>query len=107
MGPLLSSPICKQHLTALMQEIFLVAQNSDDLQMQQNAAWAVSFLRNRLWSKELLNVDNTVLTDVADSKTLSHSFSEDGLVMRLSMWLMHLNYSGVGPLLLIHGDIMV
>uniref|UniRef100_A0A6N2MNJ8 Uncharacterized protein n=1 Tax=Salix viminalis TaxID=40686 RepID=A0A6N2MNJ8_SALVM len=46
LGPLLSSPICEPHLTTLVQEMFLIAQNSDDLKMQQNAAWAVSFLRN-------------------------------------------------------------
>ncbi|KAF2308489.1 hypothetical protein GH714_009954 [Hevea brasiliensis] len=96
LGPLLSSPICESHLTALIQEIFLVAQNSDDLQMKQIAAWAVSFLRNLLWSKELLDVDNSVQTDVANSKTVSRSFSEDSLVMKLSLWLMHLNYSAVG-----------
>ncbi|KAJ9135366.1 hypothetical protein P3X46_032557 [Hevea brasiliensis] len=96
LGPLLSSPICESHLTALIQEIFLVAQNSDDLQMKQIAAWAVSFLRNLLWSKELLDVDNSVQTDVANSKMVSRSFSEDSLVMKLSLWLMHLNYSAVG-----------
>ncbi|XP_020534243.1 protein RST1 isoform X3 [Jatropha curcas] len=93
LGPLLSNPICEPNLTALIQEIFLVAQNCDDLQMKQNAAWAVSFLRNFLWSKEVLNVDNNVQTDVAHSKMVSHSFSEDNLVMKLSLWLMHLNYS--------------
>ncbi|CBI34876.3 unnamed protein product, partial [Vitis vinifera] len=71
MGPLLSSPACEPHLASLMQEIFLVAQNSDDHQQQQYAAWAISFLRHRF-------------------------FSEDSTVMKLSLWLMQLNYSGPG-----------
>lgn len=95
MGPLLSSPICEPHLTTLVQEMFLIAQNSDDLKMQQNAAWAVSFLRNGLWSKELLNAERYDKSDV-DSKTISYNFPEDNLVMKLTIWLMHLNNSGVG-----------
>ncbi|KAJ4834185.1 hypothetical protein Tsubulata_018875 [Turnera subulata] len=96
LGPLLSSPICEPYLTTLLQDIFLVAQSSDDLQLQQNAAWAVSFLRNRLWLKESLRFDNTSQNDITDSKTVSHSLSEDSLVMKLSMWLMDLNYSEAG-----------
>ncbi|XP_015576178.1 protein RST1 isoform X1 [Ricinus communis] len=93
LGPLLSSPNCESHLTTLIQEIFLVAQNSGDLQMKQNASWAVSFLRNLLWSKELPYVNNNVQTGGAESKMVSHNFSEDSLVMKLSLWLNHLNYS--------------
>ncbi|KAJ6302034.1 hypothetical protein OIU77_016190 [Salix suchowensis] len=93
LGPLLSSPICEPHLTTLVQEMFLIAQNSDDLKMQQNAAWAVSFLRNGLWSKELLNAERYDKSDV-DSKTISYNFPEDNLVMKLTIWLMHLNNSG-------------
>ncbi|KAJ6775784.1 FOCADHESIN FAMILY MEMBER [Salix koriyanagi] len=95
LGPLLSSPICEPHLTTLVQEMFLIAQNSDDLKMQQNAAWAVSFLRNSLWSKELLNAERYDKSDV-DSKTISYNFPEDNLVMKLTIWLMHLNNSGAG-----------
>lgn len=98
LGPLLSSPFCEPHLTTLVQEIFLIAQNSDDLKMQQNAAWAVSFLRNGLWSKELLNAESNDQTDVVDSKTISHNFPEDNLVMKLTIWLMHLNNSGAGAI---------
>ncbi|KAJ6754277.1 FOCADHESIN FAMILY MEMBER [Salix purpurea] len=93
LGPLLSSPICEPHLTTLVQEMFLIAQNSDDLKMQQNAAWAVSFLRNGLWSKELLNAERYDKSDV-DSKTISYNFPEDNLVMKLTIWLMRLNNSG-------------
>ena len=104
MGPLISSPACEPLLTSLMQEIFLVAQNSDDHQQQQYAAWAISFLRHRLWSKEtkeLQNFGHHFQTDAEDSKSVSHSFSEDSTVMKLSLWLMQLNYSGVGPFLLL------
>ncbi|KAJ6965744.1 hypothetical protein NC652_003584 [Populus alba x Populus x berolinensis] len=98
LGPLLSSPFCEPHLTTLVQEIFLIAQNSDDLKMQQNAAWAVSFLRNGFWSKELLNAESNDQTDVVDSKAISHNFPEDNLVMKLTIWLMHLNNSGAGAI---------
>ncbi|KAM5581749.1 hypothetical protein ABKV19_010801 [Rosa sericea] len=63
MGPLLSNPACERHLTSLMQDIFLVAQKSDDHQLQQYAAWAASFLRNHLLSKDAANVDNSINTD--------------------------------------------
>uniref|UniRef100_A0A2P2K6W6 Protein RST1 isoform X1 n=1 Tax=Rhizophora mucronata TaxID=61149 RepID=A0A2P2K6W6_RHIMU len=98
LGPLLSSHICEPYLTTLVQEIFLVAQKSDDLQMQQNATWALSFLRNLLWSGKLQIVENHAQTDVTDHKTFSHDFSEDSLVMKLSTWLMNLNYSVAGDI---------
>ncbi|KAL5572771.1 hypothetical protein UlMin_022368 [Ulmus minor] len=95
-GPLLSSPVCEPHLTSLVQEIFLIAQNSDDHQLQQYSAWAVSILRNNLWSKELLNTDTGIKTDIAGTEAVSQSFADDSAVMRLSSWLMHLNLSGTG-----------
>ncbi|XP_065878265.1 protein RST1 isoform X2 [Euphorbia lathyris] len=95
LGPLLSNATCEPQLTALVQDIFLVAQNSDDLQMRQNAAWAVSFLRNHLWAKELQDADNSVQNNASDSRTVSHSFPEDSIVLKLSLWLMHLNFSVV------------
>ncbi|WCJ21056.1 ARM repeat superfamily protein [Euphorbia peplus] len=96
LGTLLSNTICEPQLTALVQDIFLVAQNSDDLQMRQNAAWAVSFLRNHLWSKELQDVENSGQNNVSDSRNVSHTFPEDSLVLKLSLWLMHLNISVSG-----------
>lgn len=93
-GPLLSSPVCQPDLTSLMQDIFLVAQNSDEHQLQQYAAWAVSFLRHHMWSKEVLDSD-----DIAGSKSVSHSFPDDTVIMRLCLWLMHLSVSEVGLLL--------
>ena len=82
-----------------MQDIFLVAQNSDEHQLQQYAAWAVSFLRHHMWSKELLNSADSIKTNVAGSNPVSQSFSDDNVVMRLSLWLMHLSASEVGLLL--------
>ncbi|KAK4603584.1 hypothetical protein RGQ29_012198 [Quercus rubra] len=90
-GPLLSSPVCQPDLTSLMQDIFLVAQNSDEHQLQQYAAWAVSFLRHHMWSKEVLDSD-----DIAGSKSVSHSFPDDSVIMRLCLWLMHLSVSEKG-----------
>ncbi|KAE8021495.1 hypothetical protein FH972_007379 [Carpinus fangiana] len=95
-GPLLSSPVCELNITSLMQEIFLVAQNSDDHQLQQYAAWAVSFLRHHLWSNEPLNIDNSIKTNAEGSRSVSQSFSEDSVVMRHCLWLMHLNVSETG-----------
>ncbi|KAK1568532.1 hypothetical protein Q3G72_025587 [Acer saccharum] len=94
LGPLLSDTVCEQYVTSVIQDIFLVAQNSDDQQLQQYAAWAMSFLQNHLRSKELLNVDNNIQTDVPGSKSVTQSFSEDSAVMKLSLWLTSLNYSG-------------
>ncbi|PON84247.1 Armadillo-type fold containing protein [Trema orientale] len=95
LGPLLSSPVCEPHLTSLMQEIFLIAQSSDDHQLQQYAAWAVSFLRTHLLSKELLNLDIGSSMEIASLKS-SQNFSDDSAVMKLSLWLMHLDLSGTG-----------
>ncbi|KAA8530205.1 hypothetical protein F0562_004914 [Nyssa sinensis] len=97
-GPLLSSPVMEPHLTSLIQEMFLIAQNSDDHQLQQYAAWAVSFLRHRLWFRELLNVDSSFQSDAVGSKSVSQSFPEDSTVMKLSLWLMNLNSSGTGTI---------
>ncbi|XP_062010189.1 protein RST1 isoform X1 [Rosa rugosa] len=96
MGPLLSNPACERHLTSLMQDIFLVAQKSDDHQLQQYAAWAASFLRSHLLSKDAVNVDNSLNTDSGGSKSVSQSFADDSLVMKLSSWLMHLNFTRTG-----------
>ncbi|XP_031286525.1 protein RST1-like isoform X1 [Pistacia vera] len=93
LGPLLSNPLFEQSVTPLMQEIFLVAQNSNDHQLQQYAAWAMSFLRHHMWSKELLNIDNNIQTDASGSKSASHSFSEDSIVMKFCSWLTYRNFS--------------
>ncbi|XVE84015.1 hypothetical protein DITRI_Ditri16bG0134800 [Diplodiscus trichospermus] len=94
-GPILANPVCEELSTTLMQEIFLVAQHSDDHQLQQYAAWAVSFLRHRLWSREILNSVGT-LTESAGSKSVSQGVPEDSAVMELGLWLKSFNYSGTG-----------
>ncbi|CAN0875160.1 Protein RST1 [Linum grandiflorum] len=96
LGPLVSSPVCEPNVTSLVQEIFLVAQNSNDLMMQQDATWALSFLRNHLWSREVKNNDSTGQSDIVDSRTISHGFPDDSLVVKLSVWLLNLNYAEVG-----------
>lgn len=78
-------------MTSLIQEIFLVAQNSDDPQLQQYAAWAVSFLRHYMFSRELSNEESVVNNDPRDLKAQSQSFSEDSVVMKLSSWLMQMS----------------
>ncbi|XP_057947860.1 protein RST1 isoform X1 [Malania oleifera] len=94
MGPLLSNPACEPHLTSLIQEIFLVAQNSEDHQLQQYAAWAVSFLRHCFWVKESPIDDGSFQTDAVGSKPVSQGISDDSSVMKLSLWLT--NHSGEG-----------
>lgn len=69
-----------------------MAQSSEDHHLQQYAAWAVSFLRSQLWSREQLNVDNRIETDVSDSKPVSQSFPKDNAVTKLGLWLTNLNY---------------
>ncbi|XP_028069666.1 protein RST1 isoform X6 [Camellia sinensis] len=98
MGPLLSCPVLESQLTSLVQEMFLVAQNSDDHQLQQYAAWAVSFLRHCLWFRELQNTDSSFPSNAAGQKSVSQNFPKDNVVMGLSSWLMHLNYPGAGTI---------
>ncbi|XP_060192465.1 protein RST1 isoform X2 [Lycium barbarum] len=95
-GPLITNAVLEPDLTSLVQEMFLVAQNSDANQLQQHAAWAISFLRQYLWVKELQNYGSTAENDSVGAKTVSQSFPEDSTVMKLSLWLMHLNYLGTG-----------
>lgn len=87
--------------------MFLVAQNSDAHQLQQHAAWAISFLRQYLWVKELQNDESTTENDSVGSKTVSQSFPEDNTVMKLSLWLMHLNYLGVKYFCLFNNSVLL
>ncbi|KAK7271652.1 hypothetical protein RJT34_27730 [Clitoria ternatea] len=98
MGPLLSSSEFEPYLTSLVQELFLVAQNSDNHQLQQFASWVLAFLQHHLWSKELLVVDGDRAG--TNSKSVSQSFSEDNVVLKLSLWLMDFKYSESGTLLI-------
>ncbi|KAM7509889.1 hypothetical protein LguiB_008764 [Lonicera macranthoides] len=87
-------PVMEPDLTLLIQEIFLVAKDPDDQQLQQYAAWAVSFLRHYLTFREARNEDSNFPNDASGPKSISQSFPEDSLVMKLCLWLMHLNYHG-------------
>ncbi|KAK9067315.1 hypothetical protein SSX86_014641 [Deinandra increscens subsp. villosa] len=87
-GPLFSNSVMELSLTSLIQDIFLVAQHSDDNQLQHYASWAVSFLRHYIWSSDLHNEDR------AKTNSASQSFPDDSIVMKLSLWLMNLNCSG-------------
>ncbi|XP_023735166.1 protein RST1 isoform X1 [Lactuca sativa] len=87
-GPLLSNTVMELHLTSLIQDIFLVGQNSDDQQLQQYAAWSVSFVRHYIWSSDLHNAKPN-----SASASASQSFPDDSIVLKLSLWLMNLNYS--------------
>ncbi|KAG9459403.1 hypothetical protein H6P81_003911 [Aristolochia fimbriata] len=89
-GPLLSNPILEQYCTSLMQEMFLVAQDCKDQQIQRHAAWAVAFLRHRWWSEEFQSV-NISHGHTVEFKSASQSFGDDNIVWRLSLWLRDLN----------------
>ncbi|PIN21822.1 hypothetical protein CDL12_05455 [Handroanthus impetiginosus] len=96
LGPLLSNPVLEAEATSLIQEIFLVAQNSDDPQLQQYGAWTVSFLRHFTLSREQANEESVVHNDSHVTKPVSQGFAEDSIVMKLSVWLMRMNYSEFG-----------
>ncbi|KAL8153890.1 hypothetical protein V2J09_011650 [Rumex salicifolius] len=92
-GSLLSSLSFEPLLTSMMQDIFLVAQSSEDNQLQQYASWAASLFRHYLHSRELENYDANHKNDIASHKATSHSFPEDSAVMKLSLWLINLDHS--------------
>ncbi|KAK7266047.1 hypothetical protein RIF29_18686 [Crotalaria pallida] len=95
-GPLLTSSFFEPYLASLVQEMFLVAQNSDNHQLQQFASWVLTFLRQQLWSKELLGVDSDSNVVETNSKSVSQSFSEENVVLKLSLWLMDFKYTEPG-----------
>lgn len=95
MGPLLSSSAMEPKLMSLIQDIFLVAQNSDDHQLQPYAAWAISFFRHYLRFTNVRNEENNSQCDIVGSKFVSSNFSDNSLVMKLSLWLSNHNFSGV------------
>ncbi|MCL7043378.1 hypothetical protein MKW94_013584 [Papaver nudicaule] len=94
-GPILSNAVCEPLSTSLIQEMFLVAQDSKDQQLQTYAAWAVSFLRHRWCADELKNSSQS---DLNQSKLVSQSFLEDSGVWQLCTWLADLNYSQEGTI---------
>ncbi|XP_043707046.1 protein RST1 isoform X3 [Telopea speciosissima] len=94
--PILASPVCEPQSSSLVQEIFLVSQDSKDQQLQRYAAWALAFLRHHWWSKELQIAKHGSQSNQIDSGHVSQSFPEDSVVWKLCTWLMDLNSIGVG-----------
>ncbi|KAL5725459.1 hypothetical protein ACHQM5_008601 [Ranunculus cassubicifolius] len=91
-GPILLAPVFEELSTSLMQEMFVSAQDPKDPRLRKYAAWAISFLRDRIKSRESHIVNNNFLNDDSDSKPVSHIFPEDSVVLQLCLWLMELNY---------------
>ncbi|KAG6524249.1 hypothetical protein ZIOFF_014155 [Zingiber officinale] len=87
-GPVLSSPACEILATSMVQEIFLIAKDSSDLQIKKYAAWALSLLRCRLRSSELPNLS---CSQNISTSSNSQTFEEESLVWRLCMWLRDIN----------------
>ncbi|XP_011098433.1 protein RST1 [Sesamum indicum] len=96
LGPLLSNHDLEAEATSLIQDIFLVAQNSEDPQLQQYAAWAVSFLRHFVFSIGHRNEEDAVHNDSGVRKSVPQGFAEDSIVMKLCVWLVQMNYSELG-----------
>ncbi|KAL2528915.1 Protein RST1 [Forsythia ovata] len=90
-GPLLSNLVLEPEMTSLIQEIFLVAQNSDDPLLQQYAAWTMSFLRHSMFSTEHSNEGSVIHNDSGDLKSISQIFAEDSVILQLSSWLMQMS----------------
>ncbi|XP_010936627.1 protein RST1 isoform X1 [Elaeis guineensis] len=96
-GPILSSPVCETLSTSMVQEMFLVAKDSKDQHIKQYAAWAISFLRHRWWSKEFQNVDGSQTSSI-DFHQSSKNFAEESLVWKLCLWLNDMNYNKIGEI---------
>ncbi|KAF5961970.1 hypothetical protein HYC85_003179 [Camellia sinensis] len=90
MGPLLSCPILESQLTSLVQEMFLVHKNSDDHQLQQYAAWTVSFIRHYCGSENC-----KTLTVVSQNRKAYYRFCA-GMV-RISVWKLLLTLENAIP----------
>ncbi|XP_056699417.1 protein RST1 isoform X3 [Spinacia oleracea] len=85
-APLLSSSCFADYLLALIQDMFLVAQDSSDSQLQAYASWAIAFLHQHLCSK--VHRD-----EIASSMPIDQNFSKDAAILKLSTWMMQLDYS--------------
>lgn len=89
-GSLVLNHVLEAESTSFIQEIFLFAQNSDDPKSQQSAAWAVSVLRHFVLSKE--DANDAEHDGSGAPKSASQGVAEDTIVMKLSLWLMQINY---------------
>ncbi|KAK9734980.1 hypothetical protein RND81_04G175300 [Saponaria officinalis] len=91
-APVLSSSSFVENLSSSMQDMFVVARQSDSSQLQAYAAWAITFLGDHLWSKESHGNYGRIDDNAANSKTFDQSFSKDATVVKLTSWLMQLDY---------------
>ncbi|XP_073159165.1 protein RST1 isoform X2 [Henckelia pumila] len=96
LGPLLSNLVLEQELITLIQEIFLVAQNSDDPRLKHYASWAVTFLRHSLFTEETSYEEIAVSNQSGVHESIPQGLAEDSLVMKLSLWLINVNYPELG-----------
>ncbi|XP_073296090.1 protein RST1 [Primulina huaijiensis] len=96
LGPLLSNLVLEQELLTLIQEIFLVAQNSDDPRLQHYASWTVTFLRHYVFTEETSYEEIAVHNQSGVHKSIPQGLAEDSLVMKLSLWLINVNYPELG-----------
>ncbi|KAG2261355.1 hypothetical protein Bca52824_068434 [Brassica carinata] len=86
-GPVLSNSYLTQQLTPFVQEIFLIAQNTKDRQQQHYAAWAISFLRNYLRSRDASSQGNEIQSSDSQRSSISHNVPEHAMVMKLAQGL--------------------
>ncbi|KAF6157441.1 hypothetical protein GIB67_004379 [Kingdonia uniflora] len=84
-GPILATTLCEPLSTLLIQEMFLVAQDSKNIQLQNLASWAIAFLKHCWW------YNNKPQSNSTDAKSASQTFPEDSAVWQLCLWLMDLN----------------
>lgn len=91
-GPILSNPLCEQFSQSLIHEILGVVRESNDVQLQSSAAWALSFLRNAYLSRDQspCQETNVVHNDSSgySSPMPSQTFPEDSTVWRLCSLLL-------------------
>uniref|UniRef100_A0A1D1Z387 Uncharacterized protein KIAA1797 n=1 Tax=Anthurium amnicola TaxID=1678845 RepID=A0A1D1Z387_9ARAE len=84
-SPVLANPALESLSTSLIQEMFVIAKESKDMQTRRYAAWAISFLRYWLWSQDSQSVDYQHRKP-SGSKQESN-ISENSLVWGLYSWL--------------------
>ena len=88
---MLSNSYLTQQLTPFVQEIFLIAQDTKDRQQQHYAAWAISFLRNYLRSRDASSVGNEIQSSDSHRNPISHNVPEHAMVMKLAQGLTNPN----------------
>ncbi|KAL0658136.1 hypothetical protein Bca4012_078721 [Brassica carinata] len=81
----------ENQLTPFVQEIFLIAQDTKDRQQQHYAAWAISFLRNYLRSRDASSVGNEIQSSDSHRNPISHNVPEHAMVMKLAQGLTNPN----------------